>query len=273
MPFVKASTILIIMLLISGGFLLAGYFVSDLIYGIGLWPVGAAVRVVLFIGVVAWIGFAAFGVFHGLRILIAGDPVARELQRIVASSRHSANLPLRKGEIHGQSPSTGVQMLERFFGAPKLSAAERESVLAYLKQEGRLAGKQNDAGQECDRVMMMHGASIAPGNASAEAVWAAFTKLVAAYNEVLVEHAQVKVPDAAGPYYVTWHAVDRAFVEWARAAEAAYAAIVGGLPPVMAKAKSLLLEVERLKSVSQKEQLKLMKRIRITADEYRQVFG
>jgi hypothetical protein len=146
-------------------------------------------------------------------------------------------------------------------------------VLVYLKQEGRLAKKQDDAGREFDRVMMMHGASIAPGNTSAEAVSTAATKLTAAYDEVLVEHSQVTVPDAAGACYMTWHAVDRALVEWARAVEAAYAAIAGGLPPVMAKAKSLLLEVERLKGLTHKEQLKLMKRIRITPDEARQVFG
>lgn len=164
-------------------------------------------------------------------------------------------------------------MLERFFGAPKLSAEERDSVLAYLKQEVSLAKKQDAAGQEFDRVMMMHGASIAPGNASAKAVWTATTKLSVAYADVLAEHSQVQVPDAAGACYLTWHGADGALLEWSRSAEAAYAAIADGLPPVMAKAKSLLVEVERLKGLAHKEQLKLMKRIRVKPDEVRRVLG
>jgi hypothetical protein len=175
-----------------------------------------------------------------------------------------------------ETPARGGLLLERLFGKPRLSAEKRKAILAYLKQEALLTAKREEVGGMFNRAMTIW-EPCGPDDASAnEAIAAAAAQTAAAYRDVVTEHSNiVGIPDEAGVSYMTWHSADVALTEWAEAASAVYAGIayagIGGVTQGMMRAKHLLAETERFVGLAHKEQLRLMKSIKMTADELREL--
>jgi hypothetical protein len=175
-----------------------------------------------------------------------------------------------------ETPARGGLLLERLFGKPRLPAEKREAILAYLKQEALFTAKQDEVGDMFNRAITIW-EPCGPDDASAnEAIAAAAAQTAAAYRDAVTEHSNiVGIPDEAGPSYMTWHSADLALAQWAEAASAVYAGIVyaGILDQVTQGmlAKHLLAEAERLVGLAHKEQLRLMKSIKMTAVELREL--
>jgi hypothetical protein len=178
--------------------------------------------------------------------------------------------------IMSQTPARGGLLLERLFRKPRLSAEKREAILAYLKREALLTAKRDEVGDMFNRAMAIW-APCGPDDASAnEAMAAAALQTAAAFRDAVTEHSNiVGIPDEAGACYMTWHSTDLALSRWAEAASAVYAGVVhaGILDQAMQgmAAKDLFAEAVRLMGLAQKEQLRLMKSIKMTADELREL--
>jgi hypothetical protein len=167
-------------------------------------------------------------------------------------------------------------VVRRLFGKPRLSAEKRQAILAYLKQEALLTAKRDDVGGMFNRAMTLW-EPCGPDDASAnEAIAAAAAQTAVAYRDAVTKHSNiVGIPDEAGASYMTWHSSDLALAEWAEAASDVYAGIVhagiGGVTQGMVRAKYLLAEAERLVGLARKEQLRLIKSIKGTFDELREL--
>jgi hypothetical protein len=165
-------------------------------------------------------------------------------------------------------------MLRRLFGPNSLPPETRTQVLAYLKREIDLNGRQDDEAGRFNQVMTMHGSGLLPGSDSAKAVAAAASTMAKVDREIVAQHSQISpIPDEAGPCYMAWHATYSALADWADMAAAVYIGTAEGSLPSIARAQQLLVEEERRRKEALKQQGALMKRIKLTAEEGRQLFA
>jgi hypothetical protein len=92
------------------------------------------------------------------------------------------------------------------------------------------------------------------------------------YKTLVDEHARIgPVPNEAGPMYYAWHATYLALWQWAAEAAAAYAGLAEGRMPVLFRVQLLFADQAKEQKKASKEESKLMKSIRLTAEEARRI--
>lgn len=161
-------------------------------------------------------------------------------------------------------------MLRNLFGSTR--PEERQAILDYLKREIALNAVQDDEAGRYNQALTMHGGGLALGSDAARAVAAAAATMAAANRGLIDQHSQLgPVPDDAGPCYMAWHLTYLALSAWADSAAAAYEGIAKGASPLVGRVQQLLQEEERLRKRAMKEQSALMRRIKLTAEEARQL--
>lgn len=84
-PFFGSLLFLVFVLVGGGIFLSVGYWLSDVVYDAGLWPIGAVMRIGLLISLLGYGLMVLMLTFLAIRNLILGDDEARELERIERS--------------------------------------------------------------------------------------------------------------------------------------------------------------------------------------------
>ncbi len=81
-PFFGALMFLVFILVGGGIFLFVGYWLSDVVYDAGLWPIGAVMRIGLLLRLLGYGFMVLMMVFLAIRNLVLCDPEALELERI-----------------------------------------------------------------------------------------------------------------------------------------------------------------------------------------------
>ncbi len=163
-------------------------------------------------------------------------------------------------------------ILSRLFGGSQPTPEERSQIIAYLVAEWRLRARQDDAAGEYNDTLTRLGGSLAPGNEAAATV-AQVARHMASVNRELVDgHGDLgPVPDAAGRCYFAWHKTYLALADWASAAAVAYEAIAASSHPDAGRVQTLLREEESSRRGAEKEEGRLMRHIRLRAEEGRQI--
>ena len=165
-------------------------------------------------------------------------------------------------------------MLNRLFGSRRISPEVRPAVLDYLKKEVALNALQDDEAGRYNQVLTRHGAGNAPRSEAAKEVADAAARMAVTNRSLVAQHLQLgSVPDEAGPCYVAWHSTYLILADWAEAAAAACRGLADGAMPILGRVHLLLQEEERQRRRAVKAEGALMKRIRLTAEEMRQVIA
>lgn len=162
-------------------------------------------------------------------------------------------------------------MLRRIFSNP-IDSATREQVINLLIAEWRLAAIQDAEGARFNELMVQHGSGLSPGSESARIVASAARQMSGVYKTLVDEHGRIgPVPNEAGRVYYAWHVTYLALWQWAAEAAAAYTGLAEGNMPAFFRVQLLLAEQEKQQKKAFKEESKLMKSIRLTAEEVRQI--
>ena len=165
-------------------------------------------------------------------------------------------------------------MLRGLFGSKRMSTEVREAVIDYLKKETGLNALQDDEAGRYNATLTAHGAGLASGSDAARAVAAAASRMAETNRALVNQHSALgPIPDEAGACYVGWHLTYLALAEWAEAAAAAYQSLADGGTPFTGRVQQLLQEEEQKRQRAMKAEAALCKRIKLTAEELRQVIG
>jgi len=163
-----------------------------------------------------------------------------------------------------------VSLVRRLFGGADLSPDRRRDVIRYVQAEWTLRAVQDDEAGRYNEVLTVHGTMLAPGNESARIVADAAKKMSEVNQSLVQRHSELgPVPDEAGQCYFLWHGVYLALAEWSSAAAAAYEAMTTGGTPSVGRVEHLLSNEERARKQAESAEAKLLKSIRMTAEEAR----
>lgn len=162
-------------------------------------------------------------------------------------------------------------MLRRLFGlGPSISPQTRAEVLRYLADLWRLRALQDDEAGHYNDALVKHGATLAAGSESAKVIAEAARKMDAVNQDLVNQHTALgPIPAEAGQCYFAWHTSWLALAEWSSAAAAAYEALATGNFPVVERVTHLLTNEQRVRKQAEAAEAKLMKSLRLTAEEAR----
>jgi len=164
-----------------------------------------------------------------------------------------------------------VSFLGRLLGWQlEIPPEERETTLAYLAQELKLAAFQDlEAGRYNDAVTK-YGGDVRPGGSQVSALLPAARRLLKAADELVGRHSGFgPVPDAAAGAYFTWQRTYMQYQEWASGIVSVYEGLEAGILPDAGRVQHLLAESEKTRKAAENEEGKLMRRLKLQGEEWR----
>ena len=152
----------------------------------------------------------------------------------------------------------------------EVSAEERETILAYLTEEVKLAAFQDlEAGRYNDAATK-YGGDVRPGGSQVSALLPAARWLLKAADELVGRHSGLgPVPDVAAGAYFTWQKTYMQYQEWASGIVSVYEGLEAGILPDVGRVQHLLVESEKTRKAAESEEGKLMRRLKLRGEEWR----
>ena len=165
-----------------------------------------------------------------------------------------------------------MSLFRRLFGDQSIGPVDKDAAIAYLVQLNRLRAKQDDEASRYNDVLAKHGGGLAPGSDSLRAVADTARKMANLNAQIAQEHAALgPIPDLAGACYGAWSISWLSLKDWSSRAAAAYEGMYEGATPPYAAVNQLQQEEQRARTAATKEEAKLLKALRVTADEARRI--
>lgn len=164
-----------------------------------------------------------------------------------------------------------VSFLGRLLGWQiEIPSEERETILAYLTEEVKLAAFQDlEAGRYNDAATK-YGGDVRPGSSQVSELLPAARRLLKAADELVGRHSGLgPIPDEANRAYFAWQGTYMQYQEWASAVVSAYEGLEAGVLPNVDRVQHLLVEMEKARKAAENEQGKLMKRLKLRAEDWR----
>ena len=164
-----------------------------------------------------------------------------------------------------------TSIFERLFGGG-VSSEQREAILTYFTKEWKLQSIQDSAGEQYNDVLTKYGGSLTPDSVGMSEVILAARRQADVYASLSRRHGELSpVPDEAGGCYFGWQETYLRLEEWASAMVAAYESIEAGATPHAGRLQELQAAEQKAEQDSRKEEMKLLKRLRIGAEEARRL--
>ena len=164
-----------------------------------------------------------------------------------------------------------VSFLGRLLGwQVEIPPEERETILAYLTEEVKLAAFQDlEAGRYNDAATK-YGGDVRPGGSQVSALLPAARRLLKAADELVGRHSGLgPVPDVAAGAYFTWQKTYMQYQEWVSGVVSVYEGLEAGILPDVGRVQHLLVESEKTRKVAESEEAKLMRRLKLRAEDWR----
>lgn len=165
-----------------------------------------------------------------------------------------------------------MSFIGRLFGSEPVTPEDREASLHFLVQLNALRALQDDEAGRFNGVLAKYGASLTPGDDALRQVAAAARRMSVVNSELEHRHRGLSpIPDVAGSCHAAWWTAWILLQQWSSRAAAAYEGMYEGANPPLSDIQQLLVEHERVRQAAVKEEGKLLKRLRVTFDEARQL--
>jgi hypothetical protein len=153
----------------------------------------------------------------------------------------------------------------------EIPAEEREALLAYLKEEWKIAGFQDLEAERYNNDAAKYG-NANPGTAAFAKMIAAAKRLSRAATELDRRHSTLgPIPDEASSTYVAWQVMYMAYEEWASTILATCQAYEAGVMPNAARIQQLFDQMEKCRERAQNEEGKLARRLKVRVEDWRQL--
>ena len=162
-----------------------------------------------------------------------------------------------------------MSFLSRIFGSqPPVSEETRQAILSYRDQEWQIRGIQDDEAALYNQTLTKYGGSIEPGSDALKEVIAASKRQADAFTNIIRRHLAIKaIPDEAGACFAAWEMSLLHLQIWASGMVAVYEGMDAGSVPAMAHVTEARGEEEKARQQAIKEESRLLKRIKISAQE------
>lgn len=166
-----------------------------------------------------------------------------------------------------------MSFLNRLFGgAPSVSPEDRGAALAYLIRLNALRAIQDDTARQYNGVMAKGGVWTDPAGENVREVAAAAEHQSKVYANLVVRHRESgPIPDVAGKCYFAWCQAWILLDQWASLSAASTQGMLQGATPPVSRIQQLLVGEANARGAAGKEEGKLLKALRVTAEEARQL--
>ena len=160
------------------------------------------------------------------------------------------------------------------FGSPKIQGDELRRCSAYLEEEWKFKAFQEKEADLYNNALVKYGKSISTDSRAAKEVCQAVNRLAQSASEILRRRGEMtSIPDVAPAMYFAWQLTYSDYSTWATAQAVAIEAAVNGMEPYGERVRDLLSQSEKSRHEAEKEEKKLLKRLRLNDAEARQLFG
>jgi len=164
-----------------------------------------------------------------------------------------------------------VSFLSRLLGwQVEIRPEERETILAYLAEEVKLAAFQDlEAGRYNDAATK-YGGAVVPGGPQVSELLSAGRRLLQVADELVSRHSGLgPVPDEAAGAYFAWQGTYMQYQEWASAVVSALEGLEAGVSPNVDRVQQLFVQMEKTRKGAENEERKLVGRLRLRAEDWR----
>ena len=153
---------------------------------------------------------------------------------------------------------------------PKVTGQERERCLDYLREELRLAQFEEVEADRHNNTMVKYGTPLESDRRAAQECWHSANRLAGAAKAILERRSRMgSIPDAGQETYFAWQDTFSKFSAWASAGASAVEAAADGTTPNVARVQTLLAEFEQSAQKALKSELKFVKRLALTGNEFK----
>jgi len=160
------------------------------------------------------------------------------------------------------------------FGEPKIRGEELQRCLAYLEEEWKLKAFQEKEADLYNNALVKYGKSISTDSRAAKEVCQAANRLAQSATEILEQRNKVaSIPDVASAMYFAWQLTYSDYSAWAAAQAAAIEAWGRGMESHGERVRALLSQSEKSRHEAEKEEKKLLKRLKLSGDAVRRIFN
>jgi len=160
------------------------------------------------------------------------------------------------------------------FGEPKIGGDELQKCLNYLEEELKLKVLQEKWSDLYNNALVKYGKSISRDSRAAKEMCRAANRLAQSASEILRRRGEMaSIPDAASAMYFAWQLTYSDYSAWATAQSAAIEAVANGMEPRGERVPELLLQSEKSRHKSEKEERKLLKRLKLSGDAAQKLFN
>ena len=160
------------------------------------------------------------------------------------------------------------------FGEPKIQDDELHKCLTYLEEELKLKVFQEKEADLYNSALVKYGNSISTDSQAAKEMCRAANRLAESANEILRRRGKMaSILDAASAMYFAWQLTYSDYSAWATAQSAAIEAVTNSMEPHDKRVRQLLEQSEKSRHKAEKEERKLLKRLKLSGDEFQKLFN
>lgn len=160
------------------------------------------------------------------------------------------------------------------FGEQKIQGNERKKCFEYYEEESKLTVFQEKEADLYNNALVKYGKSISTDSNAAKEMCRAANRLTQAASEILRRRGKMaSIPDAASAMYFAWQVAFSNYSAWATAQSAAIEAAASGMEPYGWRVRQLLEQFEKSHHEAEKEEKKLLKRLKLSGDEFQTLFN
>ena len=159
------------------------------------------------------------------------------------------------------------------FGKPKIEDYELQKCLAYLEKEWEIRAFQGKEVDLYNKALVEYSKEISTDSTAAKEVYRAAKRLVQSAREILKRRGKVtSIPDTASAMYSAWQLAYSDYSAWTETQPGVVEAVANGLEPNSEHVQKLLLQTEKSRREAEKEEEKLLKRLKLSGDEAKKLF-
>lgn len=160
------------------------------------------------------------------------------------------------------------------FGEPKIQGDELRECLVYYEEELKLKVFQEKEADLYNNAVVKYGRSISTDSYAAKEMCRAANRLAQSASEILRRRKKMApIPNAASAMYFAWQLTYSDYSAWATAQSAAIEAVASGMEPHGERVKELLSQSEKSRHEAEKEEKKLLKRLKLNSDAAQKLFN
>ena len=159
------------------------------------------------------------------------------------------------------------------FGKPKIEDYELQKCLAYLEEEWKIRAFQEKEVDLYNKALVGCSKEISTDSTAAKEVYRAAKRLVQSTREILRRRGKLtSIPDTASAMYSAWQLTYSDYSAWTETQPDVVEAVANGLEPNREHVRKLLLQAEKSRREAEKEEEKLLKRLKLSGDEAKKLF-